>query len=220
MRFKLLAAAAVCIILLGCSSTVIKDDVVGPSMTTTTTTAPDGTVIVTEKRVAATVKRKSSSRGLFHKPPAPQHGDIDLGLDDLKVGGAGGNWSTGGGFGVFFWIGLPIALLGVALIVFLKMPSLGIPLVIIGGAVVAVGFLMATFPVVMLVIILLMLGLGVIMVWKGGYFAKIKKAFTQTVKGVQAAKDGKTEAEKDAMNAALAGEQDKSTRDLVADAKA
>ena len=220
MRMNLLAAAAVCVLLLGCSTTKITDDMVGPTVTETTTTVPDGTVIVTRQQVAGTAVRESYSGGLLWQPQSAEHKRVTLGLDKLDAEGAGGDWvSLGGGFGGLFIFGALVCVAGVVLWVWLKLPSLGIGLLMLGGGLIFTGFLMETFPIPLLIILILAVAAAVFFAWKGGAFKvvadKFKKATVQIVDSVEELKKDKTAEEKKAINTVLKSKQDKDVQSLA-----
>jgi len=225
-RAVLLAAVLTLVMWLyasGCSTTRITDDIVAPTKTVTTVTAPDGTVTVTESQRPERVGvRESFSAGLWPgQPQGSKHGTVKATLKSITVGESGGEWMVGlgGGFGVLFIIGALVCVAGVVFWAWLKMPSLGIGLLLVGAGLIFTGFMMEEFPVFLFVLILIAVGVAVFFAWKGGVFTKLanawKKATTQTVAGIEALKDGKTPEERQAINDALKAEQDNDVRELV-----
>ena len=211
----LLAATLIVLAMLmcnGCSTTRITDDMVGPTAVTTTTTSPDGTVVVTQKQSAGRAIRESQSSALFGAAQAAEHKAIDLNLDRMEVGGAGGDWiSIGGGFGGMFWLG---ALFCVGGIFFIYKGQWGTAVCCfaVGAGFIFTGFMMERFPVVLLIVLGVVAAGAGYLVWKNWSVLRAKEAAAkvaaQTVKGVEALKAGKPVEERQAINDALKGEQD------------
>lgn len=205
----------------GCAHSGLRAVAMGPSETTTTVKAPDGTTTTTVQREAGSVNQEASAVGVFQPAATVNQAETGLAFEGVTVGAAGsiGAVASNAYTGPFFWAGLVFIAAGLALGLILKQWSWGLPIILIGGVLTAVGFLMARFPWVLLFLILAAAALGVLMLWKAGYLAKLKTAFVQVVAGVQEVKRDMTADERADMNVALASEQDKATQDLVAEAK-
>ena len=214
LSWLILAALLVgCMILCiqGCTTTRIADKMTGPTKTTTTV-HPDGTTVTVEQRPAEVV-RESTSTALLGSPiQAAKHGDVKIDDKGINAEGSGGDWiSLGGGFGGMFWLGALFCVGGIFFVVKGQWGT-AVCCFAVGAGFVFAGFMMERFPVVLLIVLGVVAAGAGYLVWKNWNVLRAKEAAAkiaaQTVKGVEALKAGKPVAERQAINAALKGEQD------------
>lgn len=124
---------------------------------------------------------------------ATQVGAPDLNMTEGQEEGIGGainskmKFAAKNSTSALVWVGIALIVAGILCWILLKMTTLGLSLVVAGGVLIAVGLLVQTYPWVLLVAFVVVLGIiGYFLyrAWKNG---QIQAALTNIVKGVEKA---------------------------------